>query len=187
MRHRERLLLLGALTIGCASQEASTRFARELVVPYRSSVVAAAFTDEVVVDQATLTAMRSVAARRNEELRAVVQLQRGVHPYTVFSFTATNHGTRVVATAMFWGDLEEKRVGRISEGELDRIVSAAIADFECSTGAVSEILFGPALVYWIEGDQRTCQGPLWSEKGEALIALVAPIADELQAIYENPP
>jgi len=177
------LALLGLL--GCISSDASYRLARELVLPYRSSVVAAAFADEVVVDQATIAAMRTITSRRQEDLRAVVQLQRGVHPYTVFSFTTTEHGTRAVATAMYWGDLEEKRVGGVPDDSVDRIIAAAVENLSCSTGPATETLFGPALVYWREGEQVTCQGPPWSEEGASLIEVVASLADTLQAIYKN--
>lgn len=146
-------ILVAAIGAGCVSTTPSERFARELISPYQSSLVASRSSEELLIDQGVIEALRTLAAERGQVLRALLHVQQGVHPYLAFVIVESNTGTQGVATSMYWNDVLEKRVSELSPSDVLNLFGAMRDAAECSTGPVEKPLFGTVLVQWNSGVQ----------------------------------
>jgi len=143
-------------------------------------------TEDLTLDQEVLEAMRKEAELRGESVLAVVELHRGVHPYSVFVFVRNQSGIGLRETAIYWGRVQMKRHVLVSQAEFASLNELALRTFKCHSGAAVGIIFGAGYITWASGSQVTCEG-------EWLSAENTPIIDQLERLtvsavtsYEEP-
>lgn len=181
---RIALLLLGVGAAACASSLPSARsVALEFVSGDEPAAAFRQLGEEVSLDQTILDAMRAETGRRGETLLAVTRLPRGIHPYSVFAFIQRGDRIDVVETAMFWGQIQEKRQGVVASAELEALVTLATAKFDCTPGLAPEALFGGALIHWPPGAQVTCDAGAFNDASALLAERLASISDAAQRTY----
>lgn len=181
MRLLPFLLLL--LSSGCGSMTTPGQFARELVIRSAPVLSFRSTGDEITIDQRTIDAVRTAVEAENE-LMAIVQLPQGVHPFMVVVFVKKDQEVDLLMTSVYWGRIQGKWLSTVDFATAESLVQAATKQFRCEKGSVEDFIFGTTVIYWVDGEQMTCDGGWGTEEGATFGRRFQRIFDRARSTYE---
>ncbi len=181
-------ILFAALSVvACSAVPKPGPFAHELVARSPPARSFQAVGEELLLDQATVEALKSQIDGSDGRLMALLQLPQGIHPYLVLVFIEREDSIEVASTEMFWGMVRSKWFRTVDTETAESIISAASRTFECESGPIADFLFGAALVHWPSGEQIVCDGGWLSGEGTAVAEQAQPILDGSELTYAGEP
>lgn len=129
---RNLLIVVVFASLRCASLSPTKhQLAQQFITDQPPSHVFRRITEDLSLDQAVLESMRKEAELGGETVLAVVELQRGIHPHSVFVFVRNQSGIGLRETAIYWGRIQMKRHTTVSEAEFTSLDELASRAFKC--------------------------------------------------------
>ncbi len=150
----------------------SRHSARSFLTEEKSSIAPRgwAFEEQVIPDKQLLHELHESSS----QLLAVAILNAGIHPRWTMLFLDDESDVRVVATLTYWGQIQEKRVGRISRAEYAVVLEELLPSLECVPQMESDFMMR-GFVHWVSGEPAFCDTNPWGDDGVKLSEVLDPL------------